>query len=61
MERLKVKKQWIVERVGALFERANEISEIEKEMIEEGKIPFEEGVSNVVEELPSEQDEQGEK
>ena len=49
MERLKKKKEWIVERVGAIFERALEIAEIEKEMIEEGKTPFEDGVSNVEE------------
>jgi hypothetical protein len=50
MERLKSKKEWVVERVRALFERAKEIEEIEKEMIEDGKTPFEDGVSNVQDE-----------
>lgn len=37
-------------RVRALFERAKEIEEIELEMIEDGKIPFEDGVSNIIDE-----------
>lgn len=61
VDRLKNKKTWIVERVVALFERALEIQEIEKEMIEEGKIPFEDGVSNAVEvEEEPQQGDQGE-
>ena len=50
MNRLKVKTDWITERVTALFERAKEIEEIEAEMIEDGKTPFEDGVSNVKDE-----------
>ena len=49
MERIKKKQQWVYERVESLFERAQEIEEIEQEMIDEGKTPFEDGVSNVEE------------
>lgn len=38
------------ERIRGLFERAKEIEEIEKEMIEDGKTPYESGVSDVVDE-----------
>jgi hypothetical protein len=47
MKRLNEKKEWVTSRVKALFERAKEIEEIELEMIEDGKIPFEDGVTNV--------------
>lgn len=50
MEKLKKKREWIVEKVSALFERAKEIEEIEQEMIEDGKTPYEEGVTDIIDE-----------
>jgi hypothetical protein len=50
MERLKEKQDWIVERLSSIFERAKEIEEIELEMIEDGKTPYEEGVTDVIDE-----------
>ncbi|CAD8077631.1 unnamed protein product [Paramecium sonneborni] len=48
METLKRKKQWVQDIVEPLFLRAKEIDEIEQEMIEDGKVPYEEGVTDVV-------------
>ncbi len=50
MKRIKEQKEFIVERVRKLFTRALEIQEIEQEMIEDGKIPFEDGVTNIIDE-----------
>ena len=49
VDALKKKKQWVAEIVEPLFQRAKEIEEIEAEMIEDGKVPYEEGVTDVVE------------
>ncbi|CAD8158036.1 unnamed protein product [Paramecium pentaurelia] len=48
MEALKKKKQWVIDLIEPLFQRAKEIDEIEQEMIEDGKVPYEEGVSDVI-------------
>jgi hypothetical protein len=50
MKRINDKKQWIKEKLEKLFERAKEIEEIELEMISDGKTPFEDGVTNVMDE-----------
>lgn len=49
MDRIKEYKKWMTDIIDPLFERALEIDEIEKEMIEDGKTPFEEGVTDVIE------------
>lgn len=48
VESIKRKRQWIVDQLEPICERAKEIEEIEKEMIEEGKNPYEEGVTDVI-------------
>ncbi|CAD8056088.1 unnamed protein product [Paramecium primaurelia] len=48
MEALKKKKQWVIDLIEPLFQRAKEIDEIEQKMIEDGKVSYEEGVSDVI-------------